>query len=193
MARRQRGYSDYKEDGYQRAQGLTVQQRNAIDLLIAGKTDLEVAQALGLNRVTVTRWRLYDVLFQAELGRQRHALWSAGADRLRALVPKAIDTVERALERAQEQDQMDVRLAMQILKMAGLDRIGAVSQPASSQDLLDAEVRRRRQSERFAFAGEGPATQQERDEVIAERLALGQAELPDEPDRGRERQNRDEA
>ena len=190
MTRRQRGYSDYKEDGYQRAHGLTVPQRHAIDLLITGKTDLEVAQALGLNRVTVTRWRLYDVLFQAELDRQRHALWSAGADRLRALVPKAIETVERALERARENDELDVRLAFQILKMAGLDRIGAPGEPPSVQQQLDQEVLRRRDNELPLLIGGGPVTQQERDALIAERRGLGEAELPDEPDGVSEHQDK---
>ena len=189
MARQQRGYSDYKEDGYQRANGLTVQQRNALELLIAGKTDQEVAQALGLNRVTVTRWRLYDVLFQAELDRQRHALWAAGADRLRALVPKAIETVERALERAQENEELDVRLAFQILKLAGLDRIAVPADPHNVQALLDQEVLRRRGDKIDEMIGGGLVTQQERDDYIAERRALGEAELPDEPDGGGERQD----
>ena len=190
MARQQRGYSDYKEDGYQRAHGPTVPQRSAIDLLIAGKTDLEVAQALGLNRVTVTRWRLYDLLFQAELDRQRHALWSAGANRLRALVPKAIETVERALERAQEQDQLDVRLAFQILKLAGLDRIGVPAEPHNVLARLDQDVLRRRGDKMVELMDGNFVTQQERDDYIAERLARGQAELPDEPDGGGE--HRDE-
>ena len=38
---------------------LTIAQLNAIDLLVGGKTDKEVAGALGVHRVTVTPWRLY--------------------------------------------------------------------------------------------------------------------------------------
>ena len=132
--------------------------------------------------MNVTRWRLYDLRFQAELGRQRHALWSAGAARLRALVPKATETVERALEQAQEREELDVRLALQILKMAGFDRIGTPDTPPNVQELLDQEVLRRRENELPLLIGGGPVTQQQRDAIITERLALGEAELPDVPE-----------
>jgi DNA-binding CsgD family transcriptional regulator len=36
---------------------LTLAQENAIDLLIIGKPDREVAECLGIARETVTRWR----------------------------------------------------------------------------------------------------------------------------------------
>lgn len=39
---------------------LSVKQENAIDMLVTGGTDSEVAAAVGVHRVTVTRWRLYD-------------------------------------------------------------------------------------------------------------------------------------
>lgn len=35
---------------------LTPEQLNAIDLLILGKTDKEVSEAIGVRRETVTRW-----------------------------------------------------------------------------------------------------------------------------------------
>ena len=36
---------------------LSPEQLNAIDLLTTGKTDVDVAAAVGVHRVTVTRWR----------------------------------------------------------------------------------------------------------------------------------------
>ena len=42
---------------------LSVKQENAIDMLVTEATDSEVAQVVGVNRVTVTRWRLYDAQF----------------------------------------------------------------------------------------------------------------------------------
>jgi FixJ family two-component response regulator len=44
---------------------LTVKQENVIDMLVVGANDSEVAQAVGVNRVTVSRWRLYSPQFQA--------------------------------------------------------------------------------------------------------------------------------
>src|SRR5262249_2600424 len=97
------------------AHGLTLTQQNAVDLLAAGKNDTETAEALKLNRVTVTRWRLYSPEFRAALADQRAAIWGASADRLRALLPKALDTLAEALERAEDK----VTVALAVLKLAG--------------------------------------------------------------------------
>ena len=50
---------------------LTVAQENAVDALAAGKKDAEVAALVGVNRVTVTRWRLYHPHFIAALNERR--------------------------------------------------------------------------------------------------------------------------
>ena len=55
----------------QHSRGLTLPQLNAVDLLAAGRTDTQAAAALGLHRTTLTKWRLYDVAFQAALNRRR--------------------------------------------------------------------------------------------------------------------------
>jgi transposase len=52
-------------NGYIRQRGLTIEQRNAIDLLVTGKTDTETAEAVGVHRVTVTKWRNADPLAPA--------------------------------------------------------------------------------------------------------------------------------
>jgi len=44
-------------------QKLSVEQLNAIDLLVTGKTDQEVADLVGVSRSTVTFWRLYNPTF----------------------------------------------------------------------------------------------------------------------------------
>lgn len=97
------------------AYGLTLTQQNAVDLLAAGKNDTDTAAALNLNRVTVTRWRLYFPAFRAALADQRAAIWGTSADRLRALLPKALDALAEALERADDK----VTVALAVLKLAG--------------------------------------------------------------------------
>src|SRR5262249_17512794 len=97
------------------AHGLTLAQQSAVDLLAAGKNDTETAAALNLNRVTVTRWRLYSSEFRAALADQRAAVWGASADRLRALLPKALDALAEALANGDER----VTVALAILKLAG--------------------------------------------------------------------------
>src|SRR5262249_39704050 len=70
---------------------------------------------LNLHRVTVTRWRLYSPEFRAALAEQRAAVWGASADRLRALLPKALDALADALERGDDK----VTVALAVLKLAG--------------------------------------------------------------------------
>lgn len=94
---------------------LSVEQLNAIDLLIQGKTDKEVAETVGVHRCTVTSWRLYNPYFQAELNRRRKEVWGAAVDRFRNLLQKALSTVEEALESG------DAKTALEVLKMAGMD------------------------------------------------------------------------
>jgi hypothetical protein len=97
--------------------GLTLDQQSAVDLLASGKTDTETAELLKLNRVSVTRWRLYDPAFQAALNVRRADIWGAAAERLRALLPKAIDALADALSDADNLDRVNVALA--VLKLIG--------------------------------------------------------------------------
>jgi hypothetical protein len=62
---------------------LTPEQLNAIDLLILGKTDREVAEIVGVRRETITKWHK-NPFFMAELNIKREALWIDSKLRLRA-------------------------------------------------------------------------------------------------------------
>src|SRR5688572_6363638 len=66
--------------------GLSVTQLNAIDLMVLGRRDADVARAVGVHRNTVGNWRRLDPRFQAELNRRRQEIWGASVDRLRGLV-----------------------------------------------------------------------------------------------------------
>jgi hypothetical protein len=102
----------------QHKRGLTMPQLNAIDLLAAGKTDKETAELLNLSRTCITKWRLYDPVFQAALNRRRAEVWGTGIDRLRSLVPKALDVLAGALEK--EVVQVRLKAAAEILRLAQL-------------------------------------------------------------------------
>jgi hypothetical protein len=105
---------------YKRQHGLTVEQLNAIELLVHGETDAATAEVVGVHRVTVTKWRNYDPHFEAELNRRRKELWSASTDRLRALLPQALDALEQELQDGKQRG----RVVIEILRLAGLDRSG---------------------------------------------------------------------
>ena len=68
---------------------LSVEQLNAIDILVQGRTDQETAETIGVARETVTRWRNDNPHFAAQLNRQRRLIWGNSHDRLRALASKA--------------------------------------------------------------------------------------------------------
>ena len=142
---------------YKRANGLTVAQRNAIDLLITGATDAGVANVVGVKQTTVAKWRLYDPLFKVELNRLRAEAWGGASDSLRLVIPMALDTMRDQLRVGPSRG----RLALDLLSRIGLmgkPNSGALAAPGrdanpdnpvgightSLDDLLDAEVRRRR-------------------------------------------------
>ena len=105
---------------------LSVEQLNAIDILVQGKTDQETALAVGVVRETVTRWRNDNPYFAAELNKQRKLIWGTNQDRLRSLTTKAVDTIETAL------DAGDSKAAVEVLKAVGL--YGQVTPPSGPVD-----------------------------------------------------------
>src|SRR5262249_8539811 len=78
--------------------GLTLPQLNAVDLLAGGKNDTQTAELLNLSRTCVTKWRLYAPVFQAALNRRRAEVWGAALDRLRTLIPEALDVLAGGLK-----------------------------------------------------------------------------------------------
>ena len=105
---------------------LSVEQLNAIDVLVQGRTDQETADTVGVARETVTRWRNDNPHFTAELNRQRGLIWSDSHDRLRALAGKAVDVLETSL------DEGDSRTAVEVLKAVGI--YGQVQPPSGPED-----------------------------------------------------------
>src|SRR5262249_52967900 len=63
-----------------------------------------------------SRWRLYDPTFQAALNARRAEVWAAGADRLRSLIPKALDTLADELENKDSPNRL--KAACELLKLA---------------------------------------------------------------------------
>lgn len=119
--------------------GLSIPQQNALDLLVTGKSDAETAEAIGVHRVTVTRWRLYSPEFRAALAGHRLAIWGHATDRLRTLVPKAIDALAESLEQGEDK----ATIAMAILKLAGPIPL-TVSESTDPEEVLRRDTHRER-------------------------------------------------
>jgi hypothetical protein len=96
---------------------LNPSQLAAVDLVMLGLTDREVAEKIGVARETVTRWRLYHPAFQAELNGRRRALAESSLDRLRNLIPTALQTLESGLTDVTNTERF--RLALHVLKATG--------------------------------------------------------------------------
>jgi hypothetical protein len=91
---------------------------NAIDLLITGKPDREVAEAVSVSRQTIAQWRRNRV-FTAELNRRWQALWADGHERLKRMVMTAIDRLQKAVDTGDLQP-------MELLRIVGLfEAVGA--------------------------------------------------------------------
>jgi hypothetical protein len=121
--------------------GLTIPQQNAVDALAAGKNDTETAEALGVNRVTVTRWRLYHPVFQAAINARRAEIWGAGVNRLRDLVPKALDALGGLLTTGNSAARL--KAAAAILQLARLPAAGEGIGPTDAEEIVAGLVRER--------------------------------------------------
>jgi len=94
---------------------LSPQQETAIDLLATGQSITATAEAVDVARQTVSEWVNRHCGFQAALNQRRQDVWRDCADKLRALLPKALDTLEAELD-----GERRLKAAEAIVKMAGL-------------------------------------------------------------------------
>lgn len=107
---------------------LTTEQSAAVDLLASGKTISETAVALDVSRQTVSEWCRSHAGVQAELHARRQELWAGTTDRLRSLLPKALEVL------AEEMEEGENRLlaAVHVLKAC---RLYGAEVPTGSTDV----------------------------------------------------------
>ena len=74
---------------------LTDQQLLAIRLLLTGRSDFFVYKTLKIDRKTLYNWRTKNLDFQSHLIARRRELFEHLADRLRALLSDALDTLDK--------------------------------------------------------------------------------------------------
>jgi transposase-like protein len=107
---------------------LTPQQEAAVDLLALGRSITDVAKEVGVARQTLSLWRNKQPSFQAAFNLRRRELWEAASERLRTLVPGALDVLESAVANG------DLRAALGVLKAAGLHGLEPPEGPIEPQD-----------------------------------------------------------
>lgn len=117
---------------------LSIEQHNAIDLLIQGKSDREVGEVCGVARQTVTNWRNNSAGFVAELNRRRLDVWDVQTDRLRALVSEAVTVLEADLQ----SDDLRLRqaAAIHVLRAVGLYGLNMLPVGSTSEESAAVEI-----------------------------------------------------
>src|SRR4051812_36692803 len=108
-------------DAFLRARNdLTERQREAVDLLLHGASDQEVATQLAVERSTIFRWRK-SVPFQRELERQRRDVWERSVTQLQSMVQPALEILQRQL--TSEDVKLQIRAATILLRFATPSRL----------------------------------------------------------------------
>ena len=115
-------------------QGLSVQQEQVIDLISAGRSQRDAAEAAGVTEVTVSRWRQSPTFRQA-LEERREELTAAHRMGLAMLVGKAIETLAALMDDAS--GHVRLRAALVVLRAAGLDRPAEEDPDQWRRDALD--------------------------------------------------------
>jgi hypothetical protein len=120
---------------------LQPEQELAITELLAGKTDKQAAEAAGVSRETVNRWRNHDPFFQAELNRRQQEIWESHKMRLQSFIRDALGTISRAVKN-------NPTIAMKILeKCQGFDVIQPPFGPSDVAGVLRELARGRAEHE----------------------------------------------
>lgn len=108
----------YKNIQQQPAHELSIEQLNAIELLITGASDQAVADQVGVSRQTVWDWRNNDNEFAAQLERKRQALWAYHEDDLRSLITRAIEILRGGMQ--SDDERIQIVAAVHVLRSVGL-------------------------------------------------------------------------
>ena len=78
---------------------LSLKQHYAMELLLIGKTDAEVAALISVDSDIVGQWQNKDSAFILAINALRAAAWEGSVARLKSLMSRALDVVEEAVTR----------------------------------------------------------------------------------------------
>ncbi len=81
---------------------LSLKQHYAMELLLIGKTDAEIAALIGVNSEIIGQWRTKDAEFVVAINALRAAAWEGSVARLKSLMSLALDVVEEAVTKGDE-------------------------------------------------------------------------------------------
>ena len=112
---------------------LSDKQEMALELVITGMTDREIAKRVGVSRQWVNTWRNQDAEFMYALQLRRHILREKHMDSLSQLIKISIDVMREALKEGDPQTKM--KAAMYVLKISGLKGFMKPGKPMTRQEM----------------------------------------------------------
>jgi len=95
-------------------------QERALELMLMGQTDTQIAKALGITRQTLYNWRNLDARFMKALAERRSILREQMREALLELSQDAIRAVKTAL--ASNDERIQLQAARMVLGMLKVDR-----------------------------------------------------------------------
>ena len=109
---------------------LSERQKTAIELLLRGFSDAQVAAEIGVDRGSVYRWRQH-AGFQRELERQRQQIWQRSAGQLHAMVEPALEELRQQL--AGDDPKTRLRAAAILLRFANPTRLARAARITNNE------------------------------------------------------------
>ena len=158
-----------------RVEPLTEQQAQAAALVAEGIALDDVAATIGEHTATVSEWREDNPAFIAEVNRRRREAWATAQDRLRALVPQALDALAEAVEAGGDDNpkgDLQERLQQEWKESPRYELIEE-SGPPHARHFTVAVFRGN------SRLGEGQGASKREAEIQAARCALARLDLPE--------------
>jgi transposase len=118
-------------------------QQAALTALRAGQSFALAAEMAGVHRATVFRWVKRDPYFAAAFNAWKSELQASAEVRLLKLTDKAVDVVEKALERGDEQVAMKMLRQLQVMRRT---KVGATDGETMKVE-MDLQEKRRHRSQ----------------------------------------------
>jgi IS30 family transposase len=115
--------------------GLSDKQEMAIELVVCGMSDRDIAEQTGKSRQTINRWRNHDPDFRAVLAERRKATRERHRDELSGLVSEAIEVMRDVMREGDMSTRL--RAAQAVLRMSGLQAAMQTENPRSEEEIIN--------------------------------------------------------
>ena len=97
---------------------LEPKQEKAVELMLVGVSDTEIAKKLKVTRQTVNYWRNQDIDFIYELQMRRNQIWEGYRDEMSNLFKLAVEEIKKSLK--SKDPKIRLQVAMQIVRLPAL-------------------------------------------------------------------------